>query len=182
MKLPTLESNRLILRPLKESDLDFFRTQYSDPLVQKYTMLSFQTDVELQDFYSRGCGIIRPDQFRIMLEIKNSHEPIGSIVIENWDQKHQSAEIGYDLSPHFWHQGFMNEALTVMLEYIFLVLNVNRVEATVNPTNIQSIKLLKKCRFVQEGILRQKYYYQGIFHDEIIFSLLKDDFRRNNGQ
>lgn len=83
MKLPTLESNRLFIRPLKKSDIDFFRSHYSDPLVQKYTLLCFQTQEELQDFYTRGCGLTRSDQFRMMLELQTSNEPICSVLIEN---------------------------------------------------------------------------------------------------
>ncbi|QEE17656.1 GNAT family N-acetyltransferase [Promethearchaeum syntrophicum] len=182
MKLPAITTKRLIIRPLKESDIKFFERQYSNPLVQKYTLLHFQNQDEIRDFYLRGCDLTTPDQFRLMLVFKDTLQEIGSIVFEHWDRHHHSVEIGYDLSPEFWGKGLMAEALNSILNFVFSQMKVNRLEATSNPTNHRSINLLKKIGFIQEGMLRQIYYFNSKYYDELIFSMLKEEWnKKKNG-
>jgi len=178
MKLPTITTKRLIIRPLKESDMIFFEHHYSNPLIQKYTLLQFRNQDEILDFYKRGSGSTKSDQFRLVLVLKEMNQEIGSVVFEHWDKHHNSSEIGYDLSPEFWGKGFMIEALNSILDFVFSQMKVNRLEATTNPTNNRSMKLLKKIGFTEEGKLRQKYYFNGNYHDELIFSLLEEEWNQ----
>ncbi|MHA1648003.1 MAG: GNAT family N-acetyltransferase [Promethearchaeota archaeon] len=178
MKLPTITTKRLIIRPLKESDMIFFERHYSNPLIQKYTLLHFRNQDEIRDFYLRGCDLTKSDQFRLLLVLKEMNQEIGSVVFEHWDKHHNSSEIGYDLAPEFWGKGLMIEALNSILDFVFSEMMVNRLEATTNPTNHRSIKLLKKIGFTQEGILLQKYYFNGSYHDELLFSLLEEDWNK----
>ena len=121
-------------------------------------------------------------QFRIIIEVKPSLLPIGSICIINWSIFHHSAEIGYDLDPQFWKQGFMTEALTIFIDLTFKVMNLNRLEATANPENDSSVNLLERLGFQKEGLFRQKYFARGEFRDEIAFALLKSDWLKKQGK
>lgn len=69
----------------------------------------------------------------------------------------------------------MAEAL---LRYGFGELGLNRVEATVDPLNLCSARLLERLGFTLEGLMRERYVYKGGAHDEPIYGLLKQDWGR----
>ena len=99
--------------------------------------------------------------------ISNSY--IGTISIFNIDKLHKRAEVSYDLHSKFWRQGVMTNCLNCVLDYIFLYVGLNRVEANTITTNTSSRQLLKKCGFAQEGTLAQYKFYKGKFTDVLMF-------------
>jgi len=72
----------------------------------------------------------------------------------------------------------MVEAVRTLINYGFQQLNLNRIEATTDSENTRSIRLLERLGFLKEGRLRQKYFYKGKHHDELVFSLLKKDWEK----
>lgn len=59
------------------------------------------------------------------------------------------AEIGYDLGTSYWGKGYMLEVLTSLIDYGFHEMNLKAIDATVNPNNIKSIKLLERLKFIK---------------------------------
>ncbi len=84
---------------------------------------------------------------RWVLVTKADGQPIGTCGFHNWSRRNHRAEIGYDLTPSAWRQGYMHEALSVMLEFGFQQMELNRVEALVYPENTASLRLLDKTPF-----------------------------------
>jgi RimJ/RimL family protein N-acetyltransferase len=78
-------------------------------------------------------------------------------------------------------KGFGTEALKLIVDYGFKVLNPNRIELTVFDFNERSFKCYKKIGFKEEGTLRQKRYKNGRYCDEIVMSILRDDGNRMSG-
>jgi len=87
-------------------------------------------------------------------------------------------EYGYDLNYNYWNQGIMTETLTAVVDFSVHQLNINRVEASVSVGNVASIKVLKKCGFIEEGIMRSRSFWKGKYHDMMILSLLKYDIQK----
>ena len=77
---------------------------------------------------------------------------IGTIGFNNFTKKHR-ANIGYDLIPEYWNQGYMAEALNEILNFGFIQLDINRVETEVMQGNENSERLLYKLNFKKEGVL-----------------------------
>ncbi|MDB5191310.1 MAG: GCN5-related N-acetyltransferase [Segetibacter sp.] len=65
----------------------------------------------------------------------------------------------------------------MVIEFGFSQLAVNRIEAEVMQGNIASEKLLGKCGFTNEGILREWMYWNNKHYDMTMFSLLRSDFK-----
>jgi len=86
------------------------------------------------------------------------------------------AEIGYDLGFPYWGRGYAPEAIRTLIRFGFESLLLNRVEAKVEPENINSIKVLRKLRFVEEGKLRQYEKSKEVFVDLIMFSTLRTEW------
>ncbi|WP_309252416.1 GNAT family N-acetyltransferase [Paenibacillus spongiae] len=71
------------------------------------------------------------------------------------------AEIGFDLTKHHWGKGLMSEAMQAVIEYGFTIMKLDVIDATVEPANERSIRLMKQLGFQRERELREEliYYY-----------------------
>lgn len=108
---------------------------------------------------------------------KESGEVMGWCGYHTWFVKHLRAEIGYVLNhDKYKGKGYMKEAMLPVLKYGFDSMSLHRIEALISPTNVPSLKLIKRFGFSQEGYLREHYMNDNKLDDSIIFSLLKHEF------
>ena len=84
------------------------------------------------------------------------------------------------LLPEYQNQGITSEAINIVLEYGFKVLNFHSVEAVVDPENYVSAKVLEKNGFVKEAHFLENEYWDGKFWDSVVYSLLKRNFIKKN--
>lgn len=178
-KFPNLETDRLLLRNVNNEDVDFIFRLFSDERV-----CEFLYDEEL--FVSRNDAIEfvewnkDPEEkgFNRWVLVKKGTKPeqIGTCGYDYWDRVNNIAEIGYDLWYEYWGQGYMKEALISAIESGFNHMNLNRINAYVALDNVNSIKLLEKLGFVNEGVYRDKHLFRGNYYDHYSFSLLKRDW------
>lgn len=174
---PHLQTERLLLRALTPADLEFVYQHFTDPDVTRYLhdeepIRTRQEAQEIVEFYTKPG--FKPYN-RWMILRKSDDKPIGTCGYHNWQKRHFRAEIGYDLDKALWNQGFMTEALVEVIEFGFRTMKLNRIEALVHPHNRASIRLLEKLHFQKEGFMRDYYFQGGIFHDSLIFSLLRKE-------
>jgi len=90
----------------------------------------------------------------------------------------QSAYLGYQIGADFAGQGYMTEALALMLRYAFTELKLHRLEANIQPGNAPSIALVKRAGFVKEGFSRRYLKICGRWRDHERWAILAEDWRR----
>ena len=90
--------------------------------------------------------------------IENNGELTGGIGLHK--KYEHSAEVGYWIGEEYWNRGFGKQALNKILDFGFNKLNLQRIHAHVFEENIASEKLLLKCGFEFEGLLK-KYHIKG---------------------
>jgi len=176
---PTLITPRLKIRVMNFEDADFLFKEWSNPKVTY-----FMRDEE--PLKSRGqaeefiCQFQNPEKISNSkwwgIELKETHQLIGTCGYLGWNCCHRHAEIGYDLSPNYWGQGLMVEALQILLNYGFSEMNLNRIQAMTHSDNYRSQKVLLKLGFLREGVLREYFGLDGIFNDQIQYSILKKEW------
>ena len=71
----------------------------------------------------------------------------------------------------------MNEALRALIGYGFEHLNLNRIEADIDPLNEASLKTVKRLGFVREGLLRERWIVNGEISDSVIYGLIRKDWQ-----
>uniref|UniRef100_UPI00403F475D GNAT family N-acetyltransferase n=1 Tax=Paenibacillus sp. FSL K6-0276 TaxID=2921450 RepID=UPI00403F475D len=172
-----LHTERLHLRKMKVSDSPSLFKIWSDPEVTKFMNINCFTDenqakdmIKLLDEFSQDNKAIR---FSI-IEM-DSNEIIGSCGFNFLDYENAKAEIGYDIAKAFWGRGYASEAICALLDYAFSSLKLNRIEAKVEPENVNSVKVLQKLNFTFEGTLRQSERVDGRFNDLNMYSKLITD-------
>jgi RimJ/RimL family protein N-acetyltransferase len=83
--------------------------------------------------------------------------------------------IGIGLEPEFRGRGYGSEAQRLLVRYLFAHTQVNRIEATTEITNVAEQRALEKAGFTREGVLRGSTFRQGRWHDQLIYSVLRDE-------
>ncbi|MEN6521450.1 MAG: GNAT family protein [Armatimonadota bacterium] len=177
----TVETERLILRPLAPQDVDFIYRHFSDEDVCRYLfdaepLTSIDGAQAIIDFYMSSE---KNDRNRWCIINKESNKTIGTCGYHRWDKTNNIAELGYDMERESWGHGYMQEALNAAFKAGFCNTNLNRIEAFTSVENERSIKILKRLGFTEEGIIRDKHYFRGEYYDHYCFSLLRREWTGN---
>lgn len=175
---PDLLTDRLLLRQLAQDDLEFIYHHFKDAQVSQYLLdeapvADYDQAQAIIDFYLKAD----PKTYnRWVLVRKSDSQVIGTCGFHKWSKDNHRVEIGYDLSPAFWGQGYMREAMRAAIDNGFTRMGLSRVEAVVHCDNQRSLKLLERLGFKREGLMRDYYYYEGCYYDHWLLSLLKRDW------
>ncbi|MGF6352315.1 ribosomal-protein-alanine N-acetyltransferase [Paenibacillus sp. 4624] len=174
---PQIETERFVLRAATDRDSGDLLALYSDETVVEYMPLDpFESEQDALDEMSWYRKIFKEQTgLRWMIEDKQSHRVIGTCGYLGYEEGHHRAEIGYDLLSSCWGKGVMTEVARAVLEFGFNQMQLNKIEAKVDPGNEASIRLLYKLGFQQEGLLRQHEFEKGRYVDLALFSKLQSD-------
>jgi len=106
-------------------------------------------------------------------------EAIGGVGIMLKEDIHRkNAEIGYWVAENYWGKGIATQAARLMVEYTFTNFDVTRIYASTFDYNVASQRVLEKIGFVKEARLKKALFKNGRYVDEVIMSILKEDFIR----
>jgi ribosomal-protein-alanine N-acetyltransferase len=86
----------------------------------------------------------------------------------------QNAYMGYFIGAQYAGQGYMTEAIQLMLRYAFDHLKLHRIEANIQPQNIASIALAKRAGFVREGYSQRYLKICGRWRDHERWAILAE--------
>ena len=89
----------------------------------------------------------------------------------------QSASLGYWVGVNHARNGYMKEALQILIPTLFIDLRLNRLEAATLEENTASRNLLKKIGFKKEGVLRKYLKIHGIWSHHVLYGLLENDLK-----
>lgn len=176
--LPTLETERLILRKMVLNDAEAVFAYASNSEVSRYTL--WETHRSIED--SRAFLEFATQKY------ENGGEPdwgivyrgngclVGACGLVNWEAEHARAEVGFVLSREYWGRGLMSEAVRAILRFGFERMNLNRIEARCIAENAASARVMEKAGMVYEGTLRQREYIKGAYRDIKLYAILKEGF------
>jgi ribosomal-protein-alanine N-acetyltransferase len=148
----SIETERLLLRPFRLSDLESFFSIYGDPEVTHYTERGpFWTLDDAREALERGIAAHERLGFGFWaVELKTSGEVIGSCRFRPLNNR-AAVELGFHLARRFWQQGYATEAVSAGVFYALSTLGVPRVVAMTRPENLSARRVLEKSGFSHEG-------------------------------
>ena len=177
--LPTLETERLILRKMTPNDAGAVFTYASDPEVARYVL--WETHRSIED--SRAFVELAVSRYESGGEpewgivYKGDHRFVGTCGIVSWEPEHARAELGYALSREYWDRGLMPEAVRAIISFGFGRMGLNRIEARCIAENSASARVMQKAGMTCEGTLRQRERIKGEYRDMEIYSILRGEHR-----
>jgi RimJ/RimL family protein N-acetyltransferase len=172
-----LEGERVYLRPIGLDDTDlYFRTLFH-PEVRRLT--GTQKSFTREQIYRYIEGKTQdPSSLLLLIALRETDEVIGDIALQNIDGMNRNANIRIAIfSQDHQGRGLGTEAMRLLLDYGFGILNLHRIELNVFSYNARAIRAYEKLGFQREGVQREALYYNHQYHDSIIMSILEDEYR-----
>lgn len=155
---PELKTDRLLLRQLNISDSYEIFLLHSDEIVNKYLERNKQSNTtDAEKFIVKiNNGINNNKWIYWGINPLNQENLIGTICLWNFSSGYEVAEVGYELIPKYFGQGFMDEALKSVIDYGFDHLKLSRIEAFTHKQNAASMRLLLKNNFQLDYLRKDK--------------------------
>lgn len=181
---PTLETDRLILRPLNPADAPSIQERASAKAIADTTISIPHPypDEEAEHYIERQLNAWQAGHsVTFGIACKSQEEICGILEIRDIERDHSQAELSFWIAAELWGQGCMSEALKPVIAFGFNQLSLNRLYAYHMLRNPGSGKVLQKNGFVQEGVLRQRVRKWGVFEDVVLWAMLRKDWFEING-
>ena len=172
-----IETERLLLREFKPTDLDSVHEYASDPEVVKYMPFGPNTPEQSQSFLDRA--IRRQEEgprtdYELAVVLQKDNVLIGGCRL-NKVSDHE-AHLGYIYNRSYWGNGYATETARALIDYGFKELEVHRIYATCDPENIASRRVLEKAGLILEGKLRENMICHCEYRDSLILGMLKHEW------
>ena len=179
-KLPSFETERLTLRPMRMFDA-FDMYEYARlPQTSAFLTWSPHPDIEYtKNYLAFIIGKYKTGEFYDWAVVLKKEEPkmIGTCGFSRIDVSNNSAEIGYVIAPDFQRNGYAGEAVREILNFGFNTLNFNRIEAKYIIGNDASRSVMEKCGMIYEGTARSSMIVKGKYRDIGTCSILKSEHK-----
>lgn len=177
-----LETNRLILRPVKREDAEAIYAYASD--VETTRFVTFDTYKSMDDAYNSLDHFFLNRDPKVQFEalaivLKENNKMIGTVDASKIYRK-DNVEVGYVLHKDYWNQGIMSEAMKTYCKWLFEEKGIRRIELTHVPVNTGSKRVAEKVGFVFEGDRRAFEKIDDAYVDMPYYSLLEGDLKWEN--
>ncbi len=170
---------RFRLREFVTADWPGVLEYQSDPLYLRYYEWTERTPEDVRDFVQMFIDWQAEQpryRFQFVIELAATGKLIGNCGIRRKFAGAQEADIGYELDPGEWGQGYATEAATALVDYGFREMNLHRISSWCLVDNVASARVLEKAGLLPEGILRENEYFKGRHWDTLLFAMLKTDW------
>jgi ribosomal-protein-alanine N-acetyltransferase len=160
-ELPESSHEQVVLRPIDADDIPVWYRYLSLPFVLEHTSWNLQSQSELSP-HVWGAETVSPSsKLRLAIALRSNNELIGTAGFHTVSPENRSAEITYDLAPAMWHKGIASHVCSVLTSWAHLHVGLVRVQATALESNKRSVKVLERCDFQCEGLLRSFRFVRG---------------------
>lgn len=177
-EIPTLETERLILRPFRLEDAAEVQRLAGDRSIADTTLNiphPYQ-DGMAEEWISKHRSDFEAGQsVTFAITRKSDGSLIGAIGLMGMVKGHQ-AELGYWIGQPYWSQGFCTEAGAAVLRWVFSELALVRVHACHFARNPASGRVMRKLGLQQEGVRRQHVKKWDKCEDSIVYGILKAEW------
>ncbi|WP_267640760.1 GNAT family N-acetyltransferase [Haloarchaeobius amylolyticus] len=166
-----LRGDRLALRSVEPSDLDFLRHHQNDPAMRGSLTRSFpQTIADAESFLDSVT--VRENLAFVAI---HAGERVGFVALFDVEHVPGRARLGYWVVPEHQGEGYATEMVDLVVEYAFDELRLHKVTADTLAANEASQRVLEKLGFDREGVLREHEYIDGSFVDSHLYAILRSD-------
>ncbi|HDR9509271.1 N-acetyltransferase [Burkholderia cepacia] len=165
----------LSLRQLERADLDAWYAYLSNPDVVRHTSWNLRSRDDLLPLFD-NVESADPDSIRRLAIVDTASDALaGTIGLHTVSTANRSAEIAYDLAPAHWGRGIASEVCEAVTAWAFADGGFMRVQGVVLTSNAGSARVLQKCGYRYEGLLRAYRMVRGTPGDFAMYARLATD-------
>ncbi|MBN1844087.1 MAG: GNAT family N-acetyltransferase [Sedimentisphaerales bacterium] len=182
---PILAGKRVLVRRLKAADAEDLHRHLGNREIGRWL-------IGLPQPYTRqiAARFIRWSQrqsrlqkeFHLGIVLQSTQKVIGGVGLKRVDTQHRCAELGFWIGKPYWNQGLTTEAARLLLDFGFRRQGLHRIYAHTFDKNIASRRVLEKCGFQLEGVMREavvRHHQRRAFCN---YGILKSEYRNESVQ
>jgi ribosomal-protein-alanine N-acetyltransferase len=173
-----LAGKRVRIRPLEPEDRKLLFRWWNNPDSQgEFITSHLESFTEFEKFFDE-IVIGQHHTTTLIIERLDDNTPVGDISFWPSREGDYGITIGYALAEMDQRtKGFMTEAVGILVNYLFMSKNIERIAADADVENFGSQKVLEKNGFKREGILRKHGFVKGAWREDIQYSLIREDWK-----
>jgi RimJ/RimL family protein N-acetyltransferase len=171
---PKIVGERVFLSPISLEDAERYTTWLNDFGTTRFlTVASAQVTLHGE---RESLAALSKEHTYAIIE-RSSEELLGNCGLFKIDPVHRSAEVGIFIGEESRRsEGLGTEALRLLCDYGFNVLNIRSIRLTTYAYNERAAASYRKVGFRDAGRLRKGHFYAGEYHDILLMDLLPEDF------
>ena len=158
---PKSSHEMVTLRSLESSDLQDWFNYLSMPVVFEHTSWNVHSPEDLAHHVWVPSTFTPSSSIRFAIALRSTNQLIGTAGFHSVMPQNRAAELAYDLSPTNWGKGIATSICTSLVDWAHAHIGLVRVQAAVLDSNVRSARVLHKCGFEPEGLLRSYRMVRG---------------------
>lgn len=165
------------LRLPTDADMPDLVAACGDPLIQRYTTVSASYGPEhARGWISRGASAaVNGAELQLVIIRERDGRLAGTVGLHEINRLVARCQAGYWVAPWARGEGIARRALSLLCDFAFAGLGMERIELTVEPENASSIRVGRACGFHEEGLLRSYMPIRGVRRDMLMLARLAGD-------
>jgi RimJ/RimL family protein N-acetyltransferase len=176
--LPLLSSSHVTLRELRVDDAASLLTMLSTEEVSRFISPPPTTVEGFERFISWALRERESGNYICFAVVPEGlSAAVGLFQVRALEPGFSTAEWGFAIGSAFWGTGVFVEGARLVLDFVFDTAGVHRLEARASTGNGRGNGALRKLGAMQEGVLRRSFFRNGRYHDQVLWSLLAEDWR-----
>ncbi len=171
-----LEGEKTNLRAIENEDFELYAEWINDPnFVGEYVFNQQRSIVEIKKRFNDRS----PEWGTFIVEKKDGTRiGIAHHFLTKFGGYATIQEIGYAVIPNERGKGYTTEAVGVLVDYLFLLKDIQRIQALINEENKASKRVLESNGFEKEGILRRLAFMVGKHSDAALYSIIRKEWNQ----
>ena len=168
--LPQASHPAVVLRPIAAEDLDVWYAYLSMPIVFQHTSWKLSSPDDLAGYVLEAEPMTPLSRLRLAIALRSTGALVGTAGFHTVSAENRSAEIAYDLAPSVWGQGIASHMCAVLTAWAHSHVGLVRVQATVLDANLRSARVVERCGYLREGLLRSYRHIRGRPGDFLMYA------------
>lgn len=182
MKNPFLKGKIIYLSPITREDIseEYISWLNDSEVCEGNSHSTYPNNYEKTLSYIDSVTNSKTDLvFTVRLKKNDLH--IGNASLQNINYINRSGEMAILIgNKNYWGKGVSTEILSLLIEYGFMTLDLNRISAATPLTNKGGLKICENNKMVREGVMREAMFKEGKHLDVAMYSILKKDYKKNS--
>jgi ribosomal-protein-alanine N-acetyltransferase len=179
-RVPDLANDVVTLREVRRSDAPSLFSMLTTPEVRRYMSAPPSDVAGFERFIEWAQNERREGRYICFAVVPRGYDvAIGICQVRQIDPRFESGEWGAAIGSQFWGTGIFAAAADLLFDFLFDQVGVHRLEARAAVQNGRANGAARKVGSVPEGLARQALKCDGRYHDQLMWSLLAEDWRQS---
>lgn len=169
---PVIGHQGYIIRGLSRADMADWYAYLSQVEVYQHTSWNLSSVADLLPSFDGFESTHADSAIRFAIAQESTNQLVGTVGLHTVSSLNRTAELSYDLAPQVWGCGLGTACARATIDWAMRELQLNRLQATVLPSNLASIKVIERCGMQFEGTLRKFRMVRGTPMDFRLYSIV----------